>query len=227
MHYRPEAPGPLGMVEQPDKREDAIRNTVEQPAVEQLNACEKIGGHLVLAAVARFSGRVEKIIAAALIPDCGYRPLQQQDRIHMIGIEFVSEAQQGVILAVEPEYVAVHDEKCVVEQWQGAFNATARVEELGFLRDLDARSVAAAELCGNHPGLVVDVDYDPLDPDERQPVDCVIEQGTAVYLDERFRNSFGHRAQPRTKPGCQHHPRKGWTNHAEPRASGTWRASRG
>src|SRR5215813_556336 len=99
-----------------------------------------------------------------------------------------------MILAVEPEHVAIHGKKSFAQQRQSALDPAAGVEELRFLRDLDAGGSAAAELGGDHSGLVVEVDDDTLDPDEHQPVDGVIEQRAAVYLNERFRKGFGHRA---------------------------------
>src|SRR5215471_9735429 len=130
-----------------------------------------MGGHFMLAATAGYPGSVEKIVPPALVSDRGYRPLQQQDGIRVVRIEPVSEAQQRMILAVEPKYIAVHDKKCVFEQRQGLLDATARIEELRLLRDLDVRRVAAVELGGDHLGLVVNIDDDTLDADERQPVD--------------------------------------------------------
>src|SRR5216684_3165073 len=106
----------------------------------------------------------------------------------MVRIEGAGEAQQGMILAVEPEYVAVDHEKRIVQQRQGPFDTTAGVEELGLIRNLHAGVVAPAELRGYHRGLVMDIDDDALDPGQSQSIDRVIEQGAAVYLDERFRN---------------------------------------
>src|SRR5712671_6113948 len=142
MHDRAQATGLLGTVEQMDQRKDAVGHAVEKPAVQQLDAREKVRSDLALAAAMRFSRGVEEIIAVALISNRGHRPLQQQDGVDMIRIEGAGEAQQGMILAVEPEYIAVDDEKRIVEQRQGVFDAAAGVEELGFVRDLDARVVA-------------------------------------------------------------------------------------
>jgi hypothetical protein len=44
--------------------------------VEELNAREEVGCHLALAASTRSSQRIEEIVAAALVADRRYRPLQ-------------------------------------------------------------------------------------------------------------------------------------------------------
>ena len=143
------------------------------------------------------------------------------------GIEGGGEPLQGAILAVEPEHVAVDDKKDVVEQWQRPRDTAAGIEQLGFVGNLDARVVAAGQLRGDHLGLVMHIDDDPFDPDKRQPIDRMIEQGAAVYLDQRFRNGFGHRPQPGAEPGGEHHRRPRQDDHAEIcRAErGRWRSS--
>ena len=137
------------------------------------------------------------------------------------------ESLQGAILAVEPEHVAVDDEKDVAEQRQRLRDAAAGIEQLGFMGNIDAGVVAAGKLRGDHRCLVMHIDDDPFDPDERQPVDRMIEQGAAVYLDQRFRNAFRHRPQPGPEPGGEHHCRLRQNDHAEIcRAErGRWRSN--
>src|SRR6267142_6472857 len=114
--------------------------------MEELNTREEVGRDLALAAAARSSQRVEEVVAAALVADRRHGPLQQQDGIHLGGIEGAGEPEQCGILAVEPEHVAVDDEKRLAEQWQGAGDAAAGVEQLRFLGKRDLRTVAAGEV---------------------------------------------------------------------------------
>ncbi len=137
MHDRAQAARVLGPVEQPDQREDSVGHAVEQAAVQQLDAGEQIGRDFALAAAARAPGRVEQIIAVAIIADSAHRALQQQHRVHPLGIEGAGQAQQCRLLAIEPEYVGVDDKKGVAEQRQGLRDPAAGVEQLGFLGDLD------------------------------------------------------------------------------------------
>jgi len=55
VHDRVQAAGPLGTVEQTDQRKDAVGHAVEKPAVQQLDAREKVRSDLALAAAMRFS----------------------------------------------------------------------------------------------------------------------------------------------------------------------------
>ncbi len=95
--------------------------------------------------------------------------------------------------------------KNVVEQWQRPRDTAAGIEQLGFGRDLDARVVPPRKLRDDHRRLVMHIYDDPFNPNECQPVDRVIEQGPAVYLDQRFRNGSSDRPQPGTKPGGERH----------------------
>ena len=81
------------------------------------------------------------------------------------GIEGGGEPLQGAILAVEPEHVAVDDKKDVIEQWQRPRDAAAGIEQLGFVRNLDARVVPPGKLRGDHRRLVMHIYDDPFDPD--------------------------------------------------------------
>src|SRR5207244_13252096 len=113
MHDCGEAAGALCAVVEEVERETPLGDAVEQPPVEELHAGEKVGGDLALAAPPRHPERVEKIVATALIADRVGGALEQQDRVHPRRIERGGEAGEGVVLAVEPEDVAVDDEKRV------------------------------------------------------------------------------------------------------------------
>src|SRR6202022_1434925 len=154
-----------------------------------------VGGDLALTAAARSSQGVEEIVADALVAYRSHRALQQEDRVHAGGIEGVREAKQSGFLAVEPEYVAVHDKKRLAEQWQGAGDAPARVEQLRFLGKLDLRMGTAGKVLCHHCRLVMNVDDDALHPGECQAVNRVVDQGATVDLDERLGDGFGNRRQ--------------------------------
>ncbi len=90
-----------------------------------------------------------------------------------------------MIGAVEPQHVAVDDKKPLVQQRQRPRHPAAGFEQLVLLRQLDARMLARGEPGFDHFRLVVDVDDDPLDPDQRQPIDRVVEQACG----RRFRRA--------------------------------------
>jgi hypothetical protein len=227
VHYGVQAPRFFSAVEKPDQRENAVGNAGEGTAVQQLDASVEKGRDLTLAAATWATPRVDQIVAAALIADRRHGALQQQGCVHAFGIKSGGEALQGALLTVEPEHVAVDDKKGVIEQWQRTRDAAASLQQLGFVGNLDAGVVAAGQLCGDHLGPVMHIDDDPFDPGQGEPVDRMIEQGAAVYLDKRFRNGFGHRPQPGAEPGGEHHRRSRRNHHAEMcRAErGKWRSS--
>ena len=118
-------------------------------------------------------------------------------------------------LAVDPEHVAVDDKKDVVEQRQHPRDTATRIEQLGFVGYLDARVVSAGKLRSDHRRFVMHIYDDGLDSGERQPIDRVIQQGAAVYFNERFRNGFGHRTQAGADPSGEHHRRPRYDAHAD------------
>ena len=60
------------------------------------------------------------------------------------------------------------------------------------------------------------VDDDPLDPDQRQPVDRMVEQRAAAEFDQRLRDRIGQWPQPGAETGGQHHRRFRHAGHAAP-----------
>src|SRR5206468_12478019 len=68
MHDRAQAAGAFGAVVGEVQRGAPVGDAVEEPAVEELDAGEDIGRDLAFAAPPRNPQRIEKIIAAALVP---------------------------------------------------------------------------------------------------------------------------------------------------------------
>src|SRR6516225_2168513 len=116
MDDRGEATRLFGPIEEADQREDRSRCLVEQPPVQQLNAGEEVGCNLALAAAARVSLVIEKVIAAPGIADRGRRRLQQQHSIRGCGLKGGGEPEQGRGLVVEPEHVAVDGKERLAER---------------------------------------------------------------------------------------------------------------
>src|SRR5229473_5098457 len=156
MHDRAKAAGAFGAIVEEVEREAPLGDAIEQPAVEQLYAAEEEGCDLTLAAPPRHPQGIEKIVAAALVADRIGGALEEEHRVHPRRVEGGGEADEGVILAVEPQDIAIDDEKAFSEQWQGARHPAAGFEQLVLLGDLDARMIARGEPGGHHVRLVVD-----------------------------------------------------------------------
>src|SRR5712671_1536081 len=75
---------------------------------------------------------IEKIIAAALIADRVGGALEQQHRVHPRRVEGGGKTREGVLLAVEPQDVAIDDKKAFAEQRQRARHPAAGFEQLVF-----------------------------------------------------------------------------------------------
>ena len=134
---------------------------------------------------------------------------------------------QRQLLAIEPEHIAVDDEKRIIEQRQRLRDPAAGIEQLDLPRDLDAGMSSPREPSSHHVGLVMDVDDDAFDAGQRQAVDYVIEQSAAVQLDKRFRDRVGQRPQAGAEPGGEHHARAQRCGHIAARGSGMPRSAGG
>ena len=188
--------------------------------MEELYAAEDEGCDLALAAPPRNPEGIEKIVAAPLIADRRDGALQQEHRVHGSRVERAGEAGEGMILAVEPQDIAVDDKKAFAEQRQRPTNPAAGFEELLFPRDLDQRMLSRGEPGGDHLRLVMQIDDDMLDPDQGQLVDRVVEQRAAADFDERLWHGVADRAHPGPEAGGENHRRFGYFGHAAPISRG-------
>ena len=123
--------------------------------MQDLEAGEDIGRDLALAPPSRCAGRIEKIIADAVITDRACRALQQQERVHPLRVEHLRQPAQRTGHAVEPQDVAIDDKEAVVEQRQGVLYPATGFEQFFLARQLDVRVAALREPAGNQVGLVV------------------------------------------------------------------------
>ena len=100
------------------------------------------------------------------------------------------------------------DERAIAQQWQGAMNTAAGLEDvvaLGTVRDVHAVVGARADSLDDLLAEPAEVYDDVPDPGIPQPIQVALEKTAATDLDQRLRRRFGDRPQPFAAAGGEQH----------------------
>ena len=201
-----EAAGLDGAPPQRMQGESPCRRIGEEARMQDLDAGIDEGRHLARIAEGDPAELIHGEIPGALIAHGAHRGMQQQKPVHPRIVPDLGEAIERLAAPAAPDDLGIDDiEGLGPQQRQGLGDAAAAVEDLGLMGNRDRGMLAAREMALDLRGEVMGVHHRPLDADLRQPVQGMIEQRLARHLHQRLGPLQAERAEPRGKPGGQHH----------------------
>ena len=208
MGYAIETPGFQGPVIEKIEGKRPFGTVREQPRMEDLHPGEDKGRHLPLSAPGEQAQRVHAEISPAAVAFGPHHRLEQQQRVHALGIPGNRKPVQRGLRPVEPQHVAINDEKGLLPHLsQSVADATPGLQKRFLEQNRHRRLFPLFQMGRYLFAQVKGINHHPADSSPFHMIEDMIEQGHAPHLHQWFGGFVGDGAHAVALAGGENHGR--------------------